>query len=91
MGSTQQFLTAIERPRCPRCQRRMQLERTSAGPLGFEHRLFECLRSDRHKTEAIPLDPLKSKAVGWLAGELGRVVGANVEQLRSLSEGHLLN
>jgi tRNA(Ile2) C34 agmatinyltransferase TiaS len=59
------FLTAIECPRCPRCQRRMKLQHVSAGPKDFEHRLFECSA----ETRAVP-DPIKSKAVGWFAGEL---------------------
>jgi hypothetical protein len=70
MTSSPQFLTAIERPRCSRCQTRMMLERVSPGPIGFEHRLFECSRCDRMEISVIASDPFKSKAVGWLAGEL---------------------
>lgn len=70
MSSSQQFLTAIERPRCFRCQTRMMLERVSPGPTGFEHRLFECPRCDHVEINVIESDPFKSKVVGWLAGEL---------------------
>jgi hypothetical protein len=70
MSSSQQFLTAIERPRCFRCQTRMMLERVSPGPAGFEHRLFECPRCDHVEISVIESDPFKSKVVGWLAGEL---------------------
>ena len=70
MISSQQFLTAIERPRCSRCQTRMMLERVSPGPVGFEHRLFECPKCDQVDLRLIASDPLKSNAVGWLAGEL---------------------
>jgi hypothetical protein len=70
MTSRQQFLTAIERPRCSRCHTRMMLERVSAGPTGFEHRLFECSKCDQVELSVIASDPLKSNAVGWLAGEL---------------------
>jgi hypothetical protein len=68
--SSQQFLTAIERPRCSRCQTRMMLERVSAGPIGFEQRLFECPKCDHIEISVIASDPFKSKAAGWLAGEL---------------------
>jgi hypothetical protein len=70
MSSTQQFLTAIERPRCSRCQARMMLERVSPGPIGFEHRLFECPKCDQVVVSVIASDPFKSKAAGWLDGEL---------------------
>jgi hypothetical protein len=73
-GSTvttpRQFLTNIERPRCSRCQTRMMLERTSPGPVGFEQRLFECPKCDHVEINVIASDPFKSKAVGWLDGEL---------------------
>lgn len=68
--SSQRFLTAIERPRCSRCQARMMLERVWAGPIGFERRLFECPRCDHVETTVIASDSFKSNATGWLAGEL---------------------
>ncbi|WP_249165435.1 response regulator [Bradyrhizobium sp. AUGA SZCCT0431] len=70
MTSSQQFLIAIERPRCLHCQARMMLERVSPGPIGFQHRLFECPKCDHVQTSVIVSDPLKSKVVGWLGGEL---------------------
>ena len=70
VSSTSQFLTAIERPRCSRCQARMMLERVSSGPIGFERRLFECPKCDQVEMRVIASDPLKSNAVGWLTGEL---------------------
>jgi Zn finger protein HypA/HybF involved in hydrogenase expression len=70
MISIEPFLTAIERPRCPRCQARMMLERVSSGPIGFEHRLFECPKCDQVEISVIASDPLQSKAAGWLDGEL---------------------
>jgi hypothetical protein len=48
----------------------MMLERVSPGPFGFEHRLFECPKCDHVEINVIESDPLKSKAAGWLAGEL---------------------
>jgi hypothetical protein len=48
----------------------MMLERTSSGPIGFEHRLFECPKCDHVEISVIASDPYKSKAAGWVAGEL---------------------
>jgi hypothetical protein len=70
MTSIQQSLTAIERPRCSRCQTRMMLERVSAGLIGFEQRLFECPKCDQVQINVIASDPFKSKVTGWLDGEL---------------------
>lgn len=65
-----QFLTDIERARCSRCQTRMMLERVSAGPIGFEHRLFECPKCDQVELSVIALVPITSNSIGWLASEL---------------------
>jgi hypothetical protein len=48
----------------------MLLERVSAGPIGFEHRLFECPKCDQVEITVIASDPLKSNAMGWLTSEL---------------------
>jgi hypothetical protein len=48
----------------------MMLERVSAGPIGFERRLFECPKCDQVEMRITASDPLKSKAAGWLTGEL---------------------
>jgi hypothetical protein len=48
----------------------MMLERVSPGPIGFEHRLFECPRCDHVEISIIASDPLQSDALGWLDGEL---------------------
>jgi len=69
MTSTFEFLTTIERPHCSRCQARMMLERVSAGPIGFEHRLFECPRCDHVEISVIASDPFKPGVVAWFAGE----------------------
>lgn len=65
------FSTKNERPRCSHCQRRMIIESASPGPVGFEHRLFECPKCKQTKTIVAASDPFKSKAAGWLSGELG--------------------
>jgi hypothetical protein len=70
MHSSLPFLTAIERPRCSRCQTPMMLERVATGPIGFEQRLFECPKCDHVEISVIASDPFKSNAVGWFAGEL---------------------
>src|SRR5580704_4578241 len=70
LPSTQQFLTAIEHPRCSRCRTRMMLERVSSGPIGFEHRLFECPRCNHVELSVTASDPFKSNAAGWFAAEL---------------------
>lgn len=70
MDSPQQFLTAIERLRCSRCETRMMLERVTSGPIGFEHRVFECPKCDHVQVKIIASDPLRSRAAGWLAADL---------------------
>jgi hypothetical protein len=48
----------------------MTLERVNPGPIGFEHRLFECPKCDFIQNEVIASDPMKSASAGWLLGEL---------------------
>jgi hypothetical protein len=48
----------------------MMLERVSSGPIGFEHRLFECPKCEHVEISVIASDPFKSSAAGWLGGEL---------------------
>jgi hypothetical protein len=62
-------LSAIERPRCSKCQTLMMLARISPAGEGREERLFECPKCDYAETTIVE-DPLKSKAVGWLDSEL---------------------
>src|ERR1700722_636587 len=64
-------ITAIERPRCPKCQQnRMLLSKLEAGPAGFDYRTFECQKCGRVETTVVSRDPMASDALGWLAGEL---------------------
>jgi hypothetical protein len=62
----------IGRPRCPNCQMRMMTADISPGPEGFEHRTFECVKCDHTEKTIFACDPLRSNAIGWLSGELGR-------------------
>jgi hypothetical protein len=50
----------------------MMLERVSAGPIGFEHRLFECPKCDHVENVVVASGPLISKALGRLSGEVVR-------------------
>jgi hypothetical protein len=64
-------LSALERPRCPKCQQnRMLLSKLEPGPSGFDYRTFECQKCGRVQTTVVSSDPLKSAVHGWLAGEL---------------------
>ena len=65
-------LLPIHRPRCPNCQTRMITAAVSDGPEGFEQRTFKCLKCARTDQRLLASDPLKSDALGWLSGELGR-------------------
>ena len=62
--------STVERPMCPTCKHRMGLARISPGERGFERRTFECSTCHRTEEVSFPIDPLKTDAVGWLAGEL---------------------
>ena len=40
------------------------LERVSPGPIGFEHRLFECSKCNHVELDVIASDPFTTKAAG---------------------------
>jgi hypothetical protein len=69
--SDQHFLTTFDSPRCDRCQARMMLERVSPGPIGFEHRLFECPKCDHVVNVIVASDPFEPEAAGWRPSESG--------------------
>ena len=59
-----------ERPMCPACKHRMRLARVAPLAKGVEERTFECSSCERVEKVSFPVDPMKTDAVGWLAGEL---------------------
>jgi len=59
-------VSPLERPRCPRCQRRMMLVRREDCGNGSEKRTFECPKCDFIQTKIVD-DPLKSTALARLA------------------------
>src|SRR5258705_13563302 len=63
-------LLPVQRPLCPKCQKRMTTTAVSDGPEGFEHRKFECLKCSVTEVRTLASDPLKSDALRWLSGEL---------------------
>jgi len=48
----------------------MALARISPGQRGFEDRTFECSTCYRTEKMSFAVDPMKTNALGWLAGEL---------------------
>jgi len=63
------YFSAIERPRCPKCQQpHMLLSKLEAGPAGFDFRVFECLKCSRVHTMIVSSDPVESDLHGWLEG-----------------------
>ncbi|MCK1710827.1 MULTISPECIES: response regulator [unclassified Bradyrhizobium] len=62
--------SSTDRPMCPVCKHRMALARISPGAHGSEERTFECSTCERTEKISIVVDPMKTDAVGWLAGEL---------------------
>jgi hypothetical protein len=62
-------LSAIERPRCGRCQARMTLARIAPLADGSEKRTFECPKCDAVETTTVA-DPLKSETVARLTANV---------------------
>jgi hypothetical protein len=60
------MVTAIERPRCPRCFIRMSLLSAESRKGGFEKQIFGCGKCPYVETKMVP-DPLKSSTSERLA------------------------
>ena len=63
-------LLPTERPPCPKCRERMDLQRIDPGIRGFENRVFECGRC--YTTKAVPavIDRMKSSSAKWARSPL---------------------
>ena len=64
-------LTAIERPRCGRCQTRMELLSAATKSDNSEKRIFECQKCHYIETKIVA-DPLTSREVQRLTSGLQR-------------------
>ena len=60
----------FERPSCPTCKHKMGLARIYPGQRCSEERTYECSTCHRIEKISFSVDPLKTDALGWLAGEL---------------------
>ena len=58
-------LLPAERPSCPTCRQRMDLQRIDPGIRGFENRVFECGRCYTMKTVPAAIGRMKSPSAEW--------------------------
>jgi hypothetical protein len=58
-------LLPTERPSCPTCLIRMDLQRIDPGIRGFENRVFECGRCYTMKAVPAAIDRMKSRNAKW--------------------------
>jgi hypothetical protein len=63
-------LSPTERPRCPTCRERMDLQRIDPGIRGFENRVFECGKCYTMKTVPAAIDRIKSPCSKWAESRL---------------------
>ena len=62
----------VRRPTCARCSVLMEAISAEAGLEGFESYTFECNHCGLRDVKIVASDPMKSDAIGWVSGELGR-------------------
>jgi ribosomal protein L37AE/L43A len=61
---------AAARPRCPKCQSRMEVQRITAARPGFEHWTLRCVKCGLINEAQVSTDPMKSDAIGWVNSDL---------------------
>ena len=61
---------AAARPRCLKCQSRMEIQFIAAARSGFEHWTLRCIKCGNIREAQVPTDPMKSDARGWADAEL---------------------
>ena len=60
---------ATRRSSCNHCGMKMKLVRVTHGPVGFEHRYFECRACYHDENVVVALDPQHPNRLGWLFDE----------------------
>jgi hypothetical protein len=63
---------AAARPRCLKCQSRMEILSIATARSGFEHWTLRCIKCRDIRETQVPTDPMKSDARGWADAELVR-------------------
>jgi len=61
---------AAARPRCLKCQSRMEVQRITAARPGFEHWTLRCVKCGLINEAQVSTDPMKSDANGWVNSDL---------------------
>jgi hypothetical protein len=62
--------TILERPSCRKCRHPMRVGRNLSGEVRYHELSFECSTCGCCETLAIPVHPLSTDTIGWLASEL---------------------
>jgi hypothetical protein len=56
--------------RCSQCEAPAAIQHPTPGRPGFEHLTLRCPKCGNFSEAQVQTDPMKSEAVGWLAGDL---------------------
>jgi len=62
---------AATRPRCPKCQSPMEVQRLTAARPGFEHWTLRCVKCGLINEAQVGTGPMKPDAIGWVNSDLG--------------------
>ena len=61
---------AAARPRCPKCQSRMEVQRITTARPGFEYWTLRCVECGLINEAQVSADPMKSDAAGRVDSDL---------------------